>query len=359
LVAPAAIKKTTGNFQVWREVHVSRYIRKTATLGSFFPANVAGVAANYARAYITLENKIDANNNYVFSDHRFSDGTTPDYNSLLRAKLVGNVVFTSNLATDPAADHASVDSMVLVRTYTQFVTELHKMLNPAVATAADDFDAVGVVADQLGTTNVAGWAANPVNNRLKATRNWLIAKNYSTSNDYCGRLDDLFFNIGEPFAGDLKCASGKKNGVADPTPPGIITLHFNYTHTFLRDQIAAGVGLGYWYGAAIDPPDADSEHPVIMFWMAGVDEFTHEAGHHLFLPHAKYPLASPPLGFRVERHDDTDDGCFMTYSNVRPAFCGLCQLRLRGWDNVLADANGKTWNGDNRLNKDSAKNKKP
>jgi hypothetical protein len=361
LVAPTAIKRAKGKFQVWREVHLSRYIRKkaTAALGSFFPANAAGVAANFARAYMTLADKINADNNYVLSDHRLSDGTAPDYNNLLRARLVGDVVFTSNLATDPAADHASVDSMVLVRSYSQFVTEVHKMLNPAVPTAANDFAAAGVTERLVGATNMAGWPADAVTARLQATQGWLVAESCSTAADYCWHLDGLFFAIGEPFAGDLKCASGKKDGVADPTPPGIITLHFNYTNTSTRDEIAAGVGLRYWYGGAMDPSDADDKHSVIMFWKAGVDEFTHEAGHHLFLPHAKYPVADPPGGFRVERHDDTDDGCFMTYEDPRPAFCGLCQLRLRGWDNVLPDAAGKTWDGDNRLNKDTAKNKKP
>ncbi len=65
LVAATAIQKSTGPFQVWREVHVGRYIRKKDTMTAFFPGAVAGVAADFARPYISLEDKTSGNS-YAF-----------------------------------------------------------------------------------------------------------------------------------------------------------------------------------------------------------------------------------------------------------------------------------------------------
>ena len=64
----------------------------------------------------------------------------------------------------------------------------------------------------------------------------------------------------------------------------------------------------------------------------------------MFLPHA--PTAG---GFIRDRHDETDGNCMMSYSRPRPSFCGLCQLRLRGW----------TVGGPAPLSKTPADNKKP
>ena len=87
LVAATAIQKSTGPFQVWREVHVGRYIRKKGTpMAAFFPGAVAGVAADFARPYISLEDKTSGNS-YSFDKHRLKSGATPDYNALVRARM--------------------------------------------------------------------------------------------------------------------------------------------------------------------------------------------------------------------------------------------------------------------------------
>ena len=356
LVAPDKIKKATGKFQIWREVHVARYITKLSTLAALFPTNLGGVQADFLKAYVHVENKMDADNTYALADHRLATGTAPDYNALVRAKLTatGSILFTKDLATDPAADHASVDSMVKVRTYIEFVKKTHLVNYAAVPAAANDLSLLGTAlgitedaaAEGLSTWNGSGAVAAAVKTRLTATKTWLVNNKLDTKVKYSKVLDDWFFGIGEPLAGDLKLVTGKKTGGGKAAPPGVTTLQFNFTNTFLRDLYTAGVGVSYWYGSAIDPGDADRERCVIMFWLAKVDYFSHEFGHHFFLPHAKYPTASPPGGAKEDRHDDVDDGCLMSYSSVRPAFCGLCQLRMRGWSAT-------------KLDKISAKNKKP
>jgi hypothetical protein len=102
-------------------------------------------------------------------------------------------------------------------------------------------------------------------------------------------------------------------------------------------------------GEAVAVKDGAREKCVFVFYQSDLPTFNHEVGHHLFLPHSRHhgPLNTiVPGGAQDARHDDDDTGCTMSYSDVRPAFCGLCQLRLRGWS---ADA----------LDKDDAKNKKP
>jgi hypothetical protein len=358
LVAPDQIKsKATGKFQIWREVHIARHITKLSTLAGLLPAKLAGVQANFQKPYVHLEDKMGADNAYALTDHKLANGSAPNYNALLRARLTGtgNGLFTQNLATDAAADHASVDSMVLARSYGDFVKATHLALNPGVSAASGDIAALATeqgnsedtMAQALGPWNHASALAANVVARLVATSTWLVNNGVDTDIKYGKLLDDLLFNVGEPFAGDLQLVSGGKNGAT--APPGVTTLEFRFTNTVLRDQFAGGRPVAYWYGSAIDPSDAKPDRCVIMFWLARVDYFSHEFGHHFFLPHAKYPTASPPGGHQDNRHDDVDSGCLMTYSQVRPAFCGLCQLRIRGWS---ADGAGA-------LDKVSANNKKP
>lgn len=356
LAAPDQIKsKTTGTFQIWREIHIARYIRKRSALASFLPGSLAGPQGIFKMAYIDVVDKMGATNSYTLSAHRKKDGTTPDYNTLLRARLTGtgNALITNNLVVSSTADHAVEDSMIKSRSYTEFVAQAHVFLNPGVAGIAAELGTAATgsgrtlaqMAAVLGTLNLSTWAAGAVKTRLLATQAWLVSQRAETDAKYCSVVDNIGFGIGETFANDLELIKGGPSGGGE-APEGVTTIHFNYTHTYLRDQLAAGNGYRRWYGAAIDPTDADRNRCVILFWEAGANEFSHEYGHHVFLPHAKYPTASPPGGNKPNRHDDTDTGCMMSYSNTRPGFCGLCQLRLRGWSAT-------------NLDKVSANNKKP
>jgi hypothetical protein len=202
-------------------------------------------------------------------------------------------------------------------------------------------------ANALGTMNLATWPNGGQKNRFTATKNWMVARNVETDAKYCQRLDDIGIGIGDAFAADLELIIGGPSGVGESLQ-GVTTFHFNYTNSHLRVRNTAGAGYRFWYGSAIDLAEAGRTRCAIMFWLARVPFFSHEYGHNVFLPHAKYPMppAVQPGGFQVNRHDDTDSGCLMSYSSVRPGFCGLCMLRLRGWSAT-------------KLDKTSANNKKP
>jgi hypothetical protein len=68
--------------------------------------------------------------------------------------------------------------------------------------------------------------------------------------------------------------------------------------------------------------------------------FIHEVGHTVFLAHARGHDENPtdddkgeqPAGFQNNAHDK-DEFCVMSYHASKPTnLCGLCQLKLRGWD---------------------------
>jgi len=78
----------------------------------------------------------------------------------------------------------------------------------------------------------------------------------------------------------------------------------------------------------------------------------HEIGHHLFLSHSPYGTPDPPdldehgnvdpveQAREDKRHDHSDESCMMTYNRDDLHFCGLCVLRLRGWDAGRLHNNG-------------------
>lgn len=82
----------------------------------------------------------------------------------------------------------------------------------------------------------------------------------------------------------------------------------------------------------------------------------HEIGHHLFLPHSPYGSPLPwwdqkdhPVPTKDDlqeksdedkRHDHSDPLCMMTYNRADLHFCGLCILRLRGWNADLLHNHG-------------------
>jgi hypothetical protein len=61
--------------------------------------------------------------------------------------------------------------------------------------------------------------------------------------------------------------------------------------------------------------------------------FIHEIGHTLFLAHAPghFESGQQPGGFQPDAHDK-DQVCLMSYSPKANHLCGLCFLKLGGWD---------------------------
>ena len=178
----------------------------------------------------------------------------------------------------------------------------------------------------------------------------LVDRNVDTDINYSNTLTALLSDLYEPLLDKMEPLAGGKSGAAGD---GIAIIQFNYLHNVVRDFPAATAGVAYLQGAAVDVSDASHEKCVFVFFTPGtspadVDTFNHEVGHHLFMPHSRYHVgnAIAPGKPLDDRHDDDDQSCLMSYSTGATTFCGLCQLRLRGWDATALD-------------KDDAKNKKP
>jgi hypothetical protein len=310
LKAPDALIKSSGTVEIWRELHIARYVRKKNTIADFVTANINGIKTSYREAFVEVQNKMSANDSYEMKDHRKSGVGALDYNKICKDALTatGNIMFTKNLGTDANADHKTQSSMFLVRSFVDFKNSVKNWFQ----------------------TDHPAWNAAQINT---AVTNWLNTNNINTEVKYCNYLGDAL-----PYTkvlNDFKLISGAKQGVNKPAAEGITIAHFDHLHTFLQTLVAAGTaGVSILLGVAIDVTDGSRNKCVFVFFSADVGTFVHEVGHHLFLPHSRYHVgnASVPAGSQDDRHDDDDDMCLMTYSNNTVSFCGLCQLRLRGWD---------------------------
>src|SRR5207253_7534297 len=120
---------------------------------------------------------------------------------------------------------------------------------------------------------------------------------------------------------------------------GITIVHFDYLHSVEKDLDLEDVSVALLEGVAINANDATRNRCAFVLFQPVVPVLVHEIGHHLFLPHARGGDPAP-TGIQENRHDLEDGKCIMSYSESRETFCGLCQLRLRGWNADTLDNTG-------------------
>ena len=184
--------------------------------------------------------------------------------------------------------------------------------------------------------------------RLAKTQTWLKDWKFHTLVQYSKNMN--FRSPGTELVTKLALMAGGKTAAAKD---GVTIIHFENVHSIVSEVQSASPApsdmgdMIYLLGEAIDVADATRHRCAFVFYRTDVQTFVHEVGHHLFLPHAKYPLTgNTPGGYQVDRHDDDDPKCTMGYNHPTRSFCGLCQLRLRGWTAL-------------QLSKNDADNKKP
>ena len=298
LVAATALKVKTGKFQMWREMHLARYMRKKNTIADFLGPNLGAIRGNFNEAYMEVVDKMQAADKFEIP--------AAGYNGFAVARLAaaGNAII--NLAVDPAADHSSTASTFLVRDHTAFKAAVDVMLT-----------GTGVLP-----------AALPA-----ARATWLSNKLVDTPVKYSNVLNDLFNAPSKAVVNDLNTLNGANSGIT--------IVQFNFLDSN-RAALDGTAGLSTLNGSAVDVPGNARDKCCFIFWNPRVDTFVHEIGHHLFLPH----FGPQPAAFVGNVHDAADLACIMTYNRPRPTFCGFCQLRMRGWDATA-------------LNTAGASNKKP
>jgi hypothetical protein len=74
-----------------------------------------------------------------------------------------------------------------------------------------------------------------------------------------------------------------------------------------------------------------SRRGVYLHFEAAPDTGAHEIGHCLGLHHAPIKGNEPAEASDAALHDPADKNCLMGYEDNKVGFCGMCMLRLRGW----------------------------
>lgn len=271
----SAIHATSGTFQVWREVHLARYRRKKATLGAM---TVGTVQDFYEKAELRMEDK--------------TGGVALIANSYdADIKAAANAQSTTvQAAFDSAKNQMDGDIGAWFKTFANFKAALK-------------------------TAN--GWTDAQLNAHLAGP-----GTAYGTANAYHGWLKNRAKTL---------VATACDNQLA--AHDGVNVFQFDGLYNLENET--GGISLN---GFAPDFPSA-SRNKVGYVQCASPGSYggnsntmeqtvSHEIGHHLFLPHAPAAPGNDP-----NSHDTAWGNCMMSYNyNQTRRLCGLCILRLRGWD---------------------------
>ncbi len=269
----SAIKKSTGKFQLWREVHLISYRKKASTIPSIAIGTVQGY---YAPAYMSVVDKSGA------------IGDMPDYDTKLRAK-------TNVLPQEKKLAVAAGDQGTITKSSIKFLSYDDWKNAYKAATGKDD--------TQMGT-----WLTGQGLETLQKYKTWLEAITDATIPKAC----DAYLSASD----------------------GINILQFD-----LYWEAGGGLRSGTNGFAATSFPSGSRSKAAYLQTRADYtgqgnnnmqQTTTHEIGHINFLPHA-----FDAGGYVNALHDEDAHwhNCTMSYNyNVERKFCGLCLLRLRGWD---------------------------
>jgi hypothetical protein len=290
-----AVSAESGEFKVWREIHLVRQVKKTNAIPS---ANITTFGSHYTPASMKVIDKTAS----------VDLMTAADYDPAVAAAVATQAQHV-RAAIDPTiSQHGGGNWAITYRNFAAWRTAYQAL---------------------RGFTNaqMATWLAGPgvnLNTSLKwhaFLKGW--AKTITTA--ACG-------------------------GYMPAAKDGITIIQF--IRLYNRETQPGALRLGGW--APTVPGGVRQRCLFIMVpssygnatWVK--DTLAHEIGHQLFLPHSPFPApgtAGAPTGSGdwQERHDAADAQCIMSYSNGTLNFCGLCLLRLRGWDALWLSKNS----GDN------------
>ncbi|WP_163999351.1 hypothetical protein [Pyxidicoccus caerfyrddinensis] len=290
---PAAVRATTGTFETWREVHISRVVRKHAGIAGF---SLAAVQAQLERAFLRLVDKSGG----------VTDLPAAEYNARIAAAVKAHRSWELRAAVDPTVDqHASGDHAFTFRAYAEFLEEVKRQKR------CDD-------------AALAKWLSPPrvTVPLLKEEAYHLQCKDWSK---------ELLVKAFDALPGLRE---------------GILLLQFCGLYNLERQPGGASVnGFSKEF-----PSNPRNRCAVVQCGSAAnyihnanslEQTIAHELGHQLFLPHAPFPVPRVPAGARAALHDQDGSDCLMGYDySVERRLCGLCLLRLRGWNATLLSSDG-------------------
>ena len=318
LKAAEVIKKSTGKFEMWRQLEVINYLKKKATVTP--DINLGTVADYYEKANILMKNLAGAAGAMVKAT----------YNTAM-TNAINTQAWHVKAAVSANDQHDTGGHFIDYRDHAGWCGEVDTHANGAGWTN------VQKLAWSAGLSNGAG--SDP----------------YTNAAVYYQFLYDWALGIIEAVCGNFMVAGD-----------GINIFQF---HNLFNPTLPRGTSLN---GFAADPPG--SNRTKCGFIQCGSNyggtlgsgaanlntreqTCTHEIGHQLFLPHTwQVSPAHDPQG----THDKNDNACTMSYEfDKTRRFCGLCLLRLRGWSKFKTDATGAEAAPATRTLKDTGSNKHP
>ncbi|ATB47590.1 hypothetical protein [Corallococcus macrosporus] len=297
---PAAVRASTGVFQSWREVHLSRLMRKDAGVSGF---SLSTVQDCFERAYLRLEDRTGG----------VSGWSARDYNARIAQAVAASRHWELRAAIDPAVDQFTANSEAITfRGYPEFLDEVAHVKRCADA-------------------DLPRWLA-PTRERRRSLL---------TARDYHRQCKDW---AKELLTQALDSALGEAPGIA----------LFQFSGLYNLETSVDGIRVN---GFASEFPSRKRDRCAVIQCAAEGNyqgthntleqTLAHEVGHQLFLPHAPFPEHRKIGGALALRHDRDGKDCLMGYDfTSERRFCGLCLLRLRGWNT-------------HALNHDGARNARP
>jgi hypothetical protein len=289
---PAAVRASTGVFETWREVHVARIVRKNPSVAGF---SLATVQEHYERAFLRL----------VDHSGGVKDMDAADYNARIARAVAAHKDWEARAAVDPAVDqHATGGHALTFRTWPEFLAEGKRQKR------CDDAGLTLLLKSKL---------KNPL----------------PDEEAYHRRCKDWAKEI-------LVTALDEGRGGR----PGIVLVQFSGLYNLERE-----VGGVLVNGFSKELPSLDRARCAVVLcgspvnyssnWNSLEQTIAHEVGHQLFLPHAPFPVHRVPHGACAEQHDRDGSDCLMGYDySSERRLCGLCLLRLRGWNRQALHSDG-------------------
>ena len=151
----------------------------------------------------------------------------------------------------------------------------------------------------------------------------------SDKQEYKEKCDDAWFLVTAKVAQRI------------PIPDnGITAVKFGHNGPHNQNPKAGG----FTAGAAAAIQGLTDRTKAIFFQFTvrdDADTFIHEVGHSLFLTHAPgtFDPRFAPKDVRKSAHDK-NQVCIMSYASNKKYFCGLCYLKLAGWDYLQVTNDG-------------------
>jgi hypothetical protein len=274
-----AVKKSTGIFQIWREVHIVGYKQKAAGMTAI---DLAKVASFYSKAYLTMVDKTGG-----------VKGAFTTYDADLRARAGGRADHVR--AAIEVGDQGTITRAgIIFRAHAAFVTQLETIRGAAVGGLAG-----WLIANGLDTP--AGYQG-----QLEGFADQIVPQSLNSAMAASAGINICQFNKYWEATGG---GSSTTSGFASTDVPGTSLTKRAYLQTFGPPE----------YAATYPPPRINNMQLTT----------THEIGHCCFLTHADGAPGDVPA-----LHDSSAhwNNCIMSYNyDKERKFCGLCLLRLRGW----------------------------